>query len=100
VSEPVRILLRLVGLVMLLAGIAAVILLFEPGPAKVAKWMSNSCAHGQNEEAEACNVLDVLEFLAFVPILILVGGVIALALGPDRGEGAGGARTIDLSRFR
>lgn len=95
-SEPVRIALRLLGVVLLLAGIAGIVILFNPGPSEVADWMGNSCAHSENGPSESCNVLDVLSLVAVAPILILVGGVMALALGPDKGTGAG--FTIDLSR--
>ena len=95
-SEPVRILLRLLGFVLFLAGIAGVVLLFNPGPGEIAESMGNSCRHGRTG-GEQCNVLDVLLILISAPLLILVGGVMALALGPER---EGGPRTLDLSRFR
>lgn len=94
-SEPVRILLRLLGLVMFLAGIGIVVVMFKPGVTEVADWMGNSCAHN-NDYNEQCSVVDVLGFLWIAPVLILVGGVMALALGPQRD----GPRTIDLSGFR
>ena len=79
-SEPVRIGLRLLGLVLLLAGIAGIVLLFEPGPAEIADWMGDECAHGRNETGEQCNSLDVIEVLGGAPLLILIGGVLVLAM--------------------
>lgn len=79
-SEPLRIGLRLLGLVVLLAGVAGVVLLFEPGPAKIADWMGDECAHGRHASGEDCNALDVIEVLAGAPILILIGAVMVLAL--------------------
>ena len=94
-SEPARIGLRLLGFVLLLAGIAGIVVLFVPGPGEVADWMGASCA-SRTSGPEDCDALDVISVLLGAPILILVGGVMALALGPERGEGP---RTLDLSRF-
>jgi hypothetical protein len=96
VSEPVRILLRLLGLVMFLAGVGIIFVMFEPGPTEVADWMGESCSQNRGP-SQQCSVWDVLSFLWVAPVLILIGGVMALALGPER---EGGPRTIDLSRFR
>jgi hypothetical protein len=93
VREPARILLRLLGLLMLLVGLAAIVLLFVPGPDEVADWMGESCAHGEGGRSEQCNVGDVLELVVIAPVLILVGGVMTLALRPSAR-----AITIDLSR--
>jgi hypothetical protein len=94
VSEPARIALRLLGVVLLLVGLAGVVLLFVPGPGEVADWMGESCAHRKRGPVEQCNVLDVLGILVVAPLLMLVGGVLALALRPaDKGP-----IVIDLSR--
>ncbi len=95
-SNGLRIGLRLLGLVLLLAGVGAIVLLFEPGPRQIADWMGDNCAHTKNGPSEQCNVLDVIEILLAAPWLILIGGVMTLALRrSDRGP-----VTIDLSRFR
>ena len=94
-SEPVRILLRLFGLVLFLAGIALIVMLFKPGPAEVADWMGDECAHGRNSTGEACNALDVIEVTLSAPLMILVGFVMALALRPEGRP----TPTLDLSRF-
>jgi hypothetical protein len=93
VSEPARIGLRLLCFLVFLLGLAMIVVLVYPGPGDVAEWMGNSCAHTQNGPSEQCSIFDVLEFIFIAPWLILVGGILALALGPS------GKRpmTIDLS---
>jgi hypothetical protein len=81
-SEPVRIGLRLLGFVMFLIGIAGVVALFKPGPGEIADWMGQNCANSETGPAEQCSTWDVVEILLVSPILILVGGVMALALRP------------------
>ncbi len=97
-SGPIRVPLRLLGFVMLLVGIAIVVLMIYPGPRDIADWMGDSCAHTQHGPGEQCTVWDVLGWLWWAPILILIGGVMALALRPQA-EGAQ-PRTIDLSGRR
>ena len=92
-SEPLRIGLRLLGLVVFLVGLAMIVVLVYPGPGNVANWMGNSCAHTTNGPTEQCTIFDVLEFIFIAPWLILVGGVLALALRPP----GKGPMTIDLS---
>ncbi len=95
-SEPVRIGLRLLGFVLLLAGIAGIVVLFKPGPGEIADWMGQNCANSETGPAEQCSTTDVIEILLISPILILVGGVMALALrDPEKGP-----ITLDFSRGR
>lgn len=98
-SEPVRILLRVAGLLMFLVGIACIVVLFKPGPGELADWMGKSCDHNAKDVSgpEQCTTLDVILIVISAPVLILIGGVMAMALGPER---EGGPRTLDLSRFR
>jgi len=96
VSEPARISLRLLGFVLLLIGIGLLILLLVPGPGEIADWMGESCAHRRRGPSEQCNVLDVIGVLLAGPLLILVGGVMALALRPP----GKGPITLDLSGRR
>jgi hypothetical protein len=93
-STPLRIGLRLLGLVMFVVGVAMIVVLVYPGPSDMADWMGNSCAHTQNGPSEQCTIFDVLEFIFVAPWLILIGGVMALALRPE----SKGPMTIDLSR--
>ena len=92
-SEPLRIGLRLLGLVVFLVGLAMIVVLVYPGPGNVANWMGNSCAHTTNGPTEQCTIFDVLEFIFIAPWMILIGGVLALALRPP----GKGPLTIDLS---
>jgi hypothetical protein len=96
VSEPTRIALRLLGFVLLLLGLAIVAITIYPGPRDIADWMGNSCAHTQNGPSEQCTIWDVLDLLWIAPVLILAGGVMALALRPSGGT----PMTIDLSGRR
>jgi hypothetical protein len=91
-SEPARIALRLLGVVLLALGVVIVVAMFVPGPGQIANWMGNSCAHETNGPSEQCSVFDVLEILAFAPMLIFVGGIMALALRPE----SSGPITINL----
>lgn len=84
VSEPLRIFLRLLGVVMLIAGIAAIVLLFYPGPYEVAEWMGENCVHGDpgpTRTAEQCNVLDVIELTVGAPIMVIVGLALVFTMG-------------------
>ena len=95
-SEPVRILLRLVGFLLFLAGIAGIVLLFKPGPGEIADWMGKSCDQNARDLTNGgqCSAFDVLLILVIAPTLILVGGVLALALRPEDK----GPITLDFSR--
>src|SRR5262245_3855225 len=100
-SETTRILLRLLGFFLLLLGVGIVVLMIVPGPSDIADWMGENCDPNANDldvhtPDQQCTVWDVLSFLWWAPILILVGGVMALALGPQKD----GPRTIDLSGGR
>ena len=94
-SEPVRIILRLVGVVLLLGGIGLVVMLFVPGPADVADWMGENCSHGTGlRESEPCTVTDVIEIALLAPVAILIGFVLTIALRPP----GRGPITLDFSR--
>ena len=92
-SNPLRIFLRTLGLVLFLIGVGLVVLLFYPGPRDVADWMGNSCAHTTNGPSEQCSVLDVIEIILVAPWLILIGGILGLVMRPEDK----GPMTIDLS---
>ena len=80
-SEPLRIGLRLLGLLLFLAGIAGVVALFEPGPSEIADWMGTTCDKNSRDldPSEQCDAGDVLPDPARLA-----------APDPDRrGDGAG-----------
>jgi hypothetical protein len=84
------------GLLLFLAGVAGIVLLFKPGPGEIADWMGNSCDHDSRDLTSGgdCDAFDVILILISAPLLILVGGVMALALRPsDKGP-----ITLDFSR--
>lgn len=95
-SEGARIALRLLGLAMLVAGVAALVALVEPGPREIADWMGKNCAHMRNEPVEQCTVLDVVEILAVGPLFAGIGAILVLALRPPGRK----PLTIDLSGLR
>ena len=96
-SEPVRRLLRLAGVLMLLIGLTLVVVLIVPGPSDVADWMGRSCSHGSGlRESEQCTIGDVLLIAASAPLLILIGFVFSVALRPP----GKGPITLDFSGRR
>jgi hypothetical protein len=97
VSEPLRIGLRALGVLLLLGGVGMLVALVVPGPEEVAGWMGQSCSRGTGfRESETCTVGDVLEVALSAPLMILVGFVLAIALRPP----GAGPFTLDLSRGR
>ena len=94
-SEPLRIGLRLLGVVLLLAGIGILVALVKPGAADVADAMGVSCSHGSGlRESEPCTVMDVIGLAALAPVAILIGFVLTVALRPP----GKGPITLDFSR--
>ena len=83
-NPVLRIGLRLLGLVLLIVGVAMIVVLIYPGPRDVADWMGNSCAHTKDGPGEQCTVFDVLEFITIAPWCIIGGFVLAVALRPER----------------
>jgi hypothetical protein len=70
-----------------------------PGRGEIADWLGTRCDHDSRDLAwgGGCTAFDVVLILISAPIFVLIGGVMTLALGPER---EGGPRTIDLSGFR
>ena len=95
-SEPARIGLRLVGVLLLVLGIAAVVVLFVPGPTEVAGWMGENCRRSKHGSGEQCTVGDVIQLALGAPLMILVGFVLTIALRPP----GKGPFTLDLSGRR
>ncbi|MGK2866455.1 MAG: hypothetical protein ACSLFA_07385 [Mycobacterium sp.] len=61
--EPVRIVLRLLGLVLLLAGVACAVLLVWPGPRQIAELLGASCARSRHGTGEQCSLFDAADLL-------------------------------------
>jgi hypothetical protein len=90
-----RIGLRLLGLVMLVAGLALVGTLFIAGPSQMADLAGVSCAdkaQGLLLDERSCNVLDVIEFLPFAGILIISGAVLVLLMRRPKADDASPSR--------
>ena len=87
-SEPVRILLRVVGLVLFLGSLAAVVFIVAVGPDEVGRQMGRECRTGGNQlgPAQHCTWQDVLGILKALPFLTLVGGVLVLVSRRDSVE--------------
>lgn len=95
--EPLRIALRILGLVLLIVGLSCLVGLFWPGPWEVAEAMGRSCANDRSGRSYQCSWWDAADIL-------LTGAGVALVIGlvlrvmtrpPDRGP-----RTLDLRWLR
>jgi hypothetical protein len=88
VREPVRIGLRLFGLLLLVAGSAVLVVVVALGPREVAEGMGRSCAHPASATAsrvaEQCTIQDVIEIALAAPILLLVGALLVLVMRRPR----------------
>jgi hypothetical protein len=97
VPEPLRVTLRLLGLVLLIVSVVCLVLIVKPGPYAVAEALGVSCRHQRTGPGEQCTVVDAVTLLwtGFWVALIL-GGVLRLATRP-----AGkGPLVLDLRRRR
>jgi len=81
-SEPARISLRLLGVLLIALSVVIVVAMVVPGPGQIANWMGSSCAHETNGPSEQCSVFDVIGILTFVPFLFIGGAVLALVTRP------------------
>ncbi|HEX8120026.1 MAG TPA: hypothetical protein VF549_02065 [Solirubrobacteraceae bacterium] len=89
-SEPARIFLRILGLVLFVASVVGVVLFVSVGPAEVAEKMGKSCRHSNNGPSEWCHWRDALGMLQALPWIGLIGGVLLLVFRPDGAEQRGG----------
>ena len=99
-SNPVRILLRLLGLVLFLGSLVAIVVIVAIGPYDVAEGMGRSCRHGSKTgPSEWCTWRDVLGLLQALPFTALVGGALLLVFGRERTdrEASEGTAVLDLS---
>lgn len=102
-SNPARIFLRIVGLVLFAGSLAGVAYIVGVGPDQVAQDMGRNCSHSRNSAAENCGWRDVLGILQALPFVCLIGGVLLLVFrresddpqvtsGTGRGIVVGGGR--------
>ena len=95
--ESVRIGLRLLGLLLLVVGVACLVAMWWPGPARVASAMGVACGDDSLDPAHQCTAFDAVSVLwSGVWISLGVGFVLRLVTRPE----GRGPRTIDLSRLR
>ncbi len=95
--EPVRVTLRLLGLILLVTGVVCGVLLVWPGPFAVAEAMGATCEHSRHGGPEKCGWWDALDVLwTGCWMAIVFGAVLRLTTRPP----GRGPRTIDLRRWR
>jgi hypothetical protein len=95
VPEPVRISLRLLGLVLLILGAACLVLLFQPGPHAVAEAMGVSCANTEHGPSEQCSWWDAATLLWTGFWVSVIAGAVLRTITRPKGKGP---LTIDLRR--
>jgi len=97
VPEPVRILLRLLGLILLVAGVICAVLLVWPGPAEIADRLGATCSTDGGRSRQQCDWFQAADLLwTGCWIAVILGAVLRLVTRP-----AGkGPRVLDLRRRR
>ncbi|OBF22215.1 hypothetical protein [Mycobacterium sp. ACS4331] len=94
--EPARIALRVLGLVLLMLSLACLVLIFWPGPARVAETLGQTCASDRHGSSHQCSWLDAADLLwTGVWLPLVLGAVLRIATRPA----ARAPRTIDLRRI-
>jgi hypothetical protein len=101
-SNPVRISLRILGVVLFFGSLAGVAFIAAVGPDEIAQKMGEECAHQTNRPGEQCTWGDVLNIMQALPWLTLVGAVFMLVMrtdwvGKDRADAPAPLASIDLS---
>ncbi|GAS98148.1 uncharacterized protein RMCC_5113 [Mycolicibacterium canariasense] len=95
--EPARIALRLLGLLLLLGGLACAVLLIWPGPAQIAAFLGSSCAADRSGISHPCSWLEAADLVwTGCWVSIVIGFVLRLLTRP-----AGkGPLVLDVRRWR
>lgn len=95
--EPARVALRLLGLLLLLGGLACAVLLIWPGPAAIAESLGSTCASDRSGDTHQCSWLEAVDLVwTGCWVSVVVGFVLRLVTRP-----AGrGPRVLDLRRRR
>ena len=88
-SDPLRIFLRVVGVVLFAGGLAGVAFIVAVGPDEVGRSMGQECRHNdQLGPADYCTWQDVLGIMQALPWVTLVGAVLVILMRPERAETA------------
>lgn len=95
--ESARVALRLLGLVLLVVSLVCVVLVFWPGPARVAEALGSTCANDRQGSSYQCDWLDAADLLWTGFWVSLVAGTMLRIVTRPKGKGP---LTIDLRRFR
>jgi hypothetical protein len=83
-STPLRIFLRLLGVVLFAGSLAGVAVVIAVGPDQVGEHMSKACRRGGHTgPSEWCTWQDVLDILEALPFLTLVGAVLMFVMRVD-----------------
>jgi hypothetical protein len=86
-SDTVRILLRVTGLVLFFGSLAAIAYIVGVGPNDVGHQMGRSCRHATTKAsgpAEWCTWQDVLGLMQALPWIMLIGAVLFIVGRPER----------------
>ncbi|WP_328357220.1 hypothetical protein OG976_02065 [Mycobacterium sp. NBC_00419] len=95
--EPLRIGLRILGLVLLIVGLCCLVALAWPGPVRVAEAMGMSCANDRHGTNYQCTWWDAADVLLTGFGVAAVGGLVLRLITRPPGKGP---RTIDLRWLR
>lgn len=95
--EPARIALRLLGLILLVAGLGCAVMLVWPGPTEIAAGLGATCGGGGLGPSHQCSWLEAVDLLwTGCWLAIVIGAVLRLVTRP-----AGrGPRVLNLRRRR
>lgn len=97
-SEPLRISLRILGLLLLIISLCCLVALFWPGPHAVAVAMGRSCVHDRSSsKSYQCSWWDAADILLTGFAVFGVAGIALRLLARPDGKGP---RTLDLRRLR
>jgi hypothetical protein len=83
-NEPLRILVRLLGLVLFVASLVGIVFIVAVGPDQIGEGMGKNCRHGGHHgPSEWCTWQDALSIMQALPWICLVGGVLMLTMRRD-----------------
>lgn len=81
-SEPLRILVRLIGVVLFVGSLGGVAYIIGVGPHDVAAQMGQNCARSRTGPGQYCTWQSVLSILESLPFICVVGAALMLTMRP------------------